>query len=519
MSALAVATATVLRHRRPRHARPWRAPVIVVFGAICVVASAIRFATLIRGGAPPTIDSGNWLAFGHAMLGEHIRSTSIVYPPVVPALVTAAVWLFGATHGVALAAVVASLAPGLGVFVALRVYGLHWMAVALAGLLVMAASTGEATAWGGFPQLLGIGAMVFFLIRLDIWSRRPSLPAALVAGLALADVAATSDIVFGAALVAGAVVIILRVSVCAPSGRVTNHDLLVGIALIAAPVLPFAPLYAHIGGAVVHSLGSRPTGARLGVRNVPSRVEFLYRDFVWFWRPVFIATVLTPLLLADRRREPVWVATTALLVTSGATAIVLGEDRFLYFLTPAMVLALGAWCLELGRHEDVFFRRAEAVVGALICIGFVVQSFTGLSLFRQQRRYYGILDPGLVAGISWIEEHTPRRAVVAVPPIRNAPLGWWVEGLGRRRTLLATPLRWLNYPDERRRASEANAIFSQAFPDAASLHLARADGADYLLLPLSSEVLDADRVSSYVAAHPEAVAFQDPTTVVVSLGG
>jgi hypothetical protein len=126
-----------------------------------------------------------------------------------------------------------------------------------------------------------------------------------------------------------------------------------------------------------------------------------------------------------------------------------------------------------------------------------------------------ILDPGLVSAIHWIDQHTARDAVIAVPPIRNAPTGWWVEGLGHRVSLPGSPLEWLNYPDERRRALLANAIFTQRFPDAAALGVAAHAGASFLLLPKSSDVLDVNRIDSYVGDHPAAVAFQDGTAMVL----
>ncbi len=83
---------------------------------LCALAVAsLRFVILRRGGAPPTIDAGNWLAFGDQILGNGVRSPTIVYPPLVPLLTKGFVSLFGLTNGVALLAALSSAAPAAGV--------------------------------------------------------------------------------------------------------------------------------------------------------------------------------------------------------------------------------------------------------------------------------------------------------------------------------------------------------------------------------------------------------------------
>jgi hypothetical protein len=53
---------------------------------------------------PSGIDAGNWLAYGHALLGSHSRSASLVYPPLVPALSVALATVWGPLTGVQLLA-------------------------------------------------------------------------------------------------------------------------------------------------------------------------------------------------------------------------------------------------------------------------------------------------------------------------------------------------------------------------------------------------------------------------------
>jgi hypothetical protein len=506
---------------QPRAAHLWRPsrtwPSTAVFLALCALAFVLRFVALTGHHAPPTIDAGNWLAYGHALLGEHIRSSTIVYPPLVPLLVSGATWLFGATTGVSLVAAACAVAPGLGAFVTARSAAGRWVSTLVGGLLLFVASTGEAAAWGGFPQLIGLGLLPLFVLAVDRWLRTALPSRAVVAGALLMCIAATSDIITGAAVVSAGAVVALRFTVCRTrsDSPVSLTVWVRGLLGLLVPCITFVPLYMRLVEAVFTSRGSEPSGARFALSDLPSHVDFLYRDFTSFWRAALIVTVLTPIFLADRRRQPLWVVSTSLVCSSAAIAVVLREDRFLYILPTAIVLALATWFEELARHRDRFFARVRTGCFVVLIAALGVQVVTGMRLFGAQRRYYMILDPGIVSAIRWVDRNTPRSALVAVPPIRNAPAGWWIEGLGHRESLLGSPLEWLNYPDERRRALLANAIFSQQFPDTSTLALAAHDGVSLLLLPRSSDVLDFDQIDRFIRDHPSAVAFKDSTTVVL----
>src|ERR1700752_1838811 len=90
------------------------------FVAVLVGLAVMRWKLLIRAAYPPGIDPGNWLAFGHAIAGEHIRSSSIVYPPVVPLLTLAASKAFGSLLGIQVLAEAASAIPAIGAYVVFR---------------------------------------------------------------------------------------------------------------------------------------------------------------------------------------------------------------------------------------------------------------------------------------------------------------------------------------------------------------------------------------------------------------
>ena len=485
----------------------------IVFAMACVGLAIMRAVVLMRGGAPATVDSGNWLAFGHALLGSHVRSSTIVYPPVVPLILTSVSSVFGARVAVGLVGAVSSLAPGAAVYWVLRRSELRWSAVALGVLVTAAGSTGESTAWGGFPQLLGLGGMVVALWLLDEWLTEPTWRRGLAAGAALFFVGATSDIAFGATLVCAVLVVGLRTLAGADTVNRASRTLRT-LPYVVLPMVPLIPLYSRLIQATRRT-GPDHVGAKLTLSEVPNAVEFLYRDLPWPWRLALVSAVVAPLLFADRWRDRLWIVATSLLATASVTTVVLHEDRFLYLLPLGVALGLGLWARELAWAPLPFMRRLRPALAAALAVFVVAQIVTGAHVFGAQRDYYGILDPGSTAAIEWISHNTPHDALIAAPTVRGAPLGWWVEGLGRRQSLLASALRWLNFPDEVRRARQANAVFTENFPNDATIARARHDGVDYVLVPLASEIVDPVRLREYVQLHPAQVAYRNRTAYVL----
>ena len=114
-----------------------------LFWAAVALALMVRYLVLASGGAPATIDSGNWLAFCDEIFGDGSRDSSITYPPLVPALASILTSLFGVASGIAVLGALSSLAPGLGVYRALGMVGLGRERVFPAVLLIGAGSVSD----------------------------------------------------------------------------------------------------------------------------------------------------------------------------------------------------------------------------------------------------------------------------------------------------------------------------------------------------------------------------------------
>ena len=499
--------------------------------------AAVRLVILIDPHAPAGIDGGNWLAFGRDLLGSDVRSSTIVYPPVVPLLVAAAVGVLGPVWGIATVAAVSSLAPGVAVYVVLRSEGLRWPAPVLATLVLAASVVGEPAAWGGYPQLLASGSAILFVWALD-GALRGRLPddrgarartrtPALVAGLLLAFTLATSHLVAVVAVLAGAATVAVHLLWLRDPERGVGSTVR-ALAWVALPSLPLVPLYVRLAG-VATSVADKDPATALGLGDLPGRLRILYPDVAAIGLVLLVAGMAAPLLLLDRRRCRLWIVTASSILGAVLAAALAREGRFLYLLPPAAALGVGLWLWDLGlgdlglgdqgRQEARFLSRARSVAVAALVVALAVQLVAGTREFRRQRDYYGILTPGLVAGIDWVRTRTPTSSVIAVGPIRDVPLAWWVEGLGRRPTLPASALRWLYFADERRRARVANDVFDVSFPSPAGMARACAAGADYALVATAWLGFSETGLAEVTSADPGAVVFADPDAVVLRTAG
>jgi hypothetical protein len=473
---------TVSTHTDGRTASIRHYPLLAdgLFVTFLVIVAIGRWVVMGESPLPPGTDGGNWLAHGHAIFGEHIRSSSIVYPPVVPLLVVAAASIWGPFLGMKIVALLSSLAPAVGAYTVLRLEKVGWVALLCAAFLAPASSTGEAMAWGGYPQLIAIGLMVVFLWSADKYLRSPNLRRGIITGGLLAAAAATNELVGGITVAAGIVLVLLHIGFRPARRPPTSYLRYAPFVLL--PIVSLIPIYLNLGIAFYNAYRSRPPGVNVNSLGVFASVEFLYRDFQVFWRVAIVLAVLVPVVLYSRRKTTLWMITSALAIPSVAIVFGLRELRFVYVLPPLAMLGLACWLKEL--DADWPWRRwlVPGTASALV-LALLAQLVLGLQFFSLQAAFYRVLTPGLVQSMDWIREHTSSDRRIAVSATYDPLiLGWWFEGLGRRRTVFDSNLAWLSNPDEHDRAVRAAYIFDRNINIDTARQRARKLGIDYILI-------------------------------------
>ena len=439
-------------------------------GALIVV-GFIRAAGLFEPGSPSGIDGGNWLAFGS------FDRPGLAYPPVVPALFAALVWIFGAVTATAIAGTVALIAPSLSVLSLLAWAG-HARTGALAGLAVISSGAiGEVAAWGGYPQLLATAFMIIALTAAAHWHHGAGRASLLIFAGGFSSAVATSHLV---ALVGLAAVVLIIASATVLERASLRRAVAVG----AIAVTPFLLLFSTYAALVTLS-GEPVVGQADDTQRVLGAVWPVYFAIVVSVPIALALTHLRPALAGELRPrdQALLRAVTGAGVTWLLAYLVTREPRLLYDLNVLAILgAAAAVPVVLSIVRSTGGRRLIAAVafGAI-----VATSATGMAAFPNHVAYYRVLSPDRFESIEWLAKNVPRKPhSIVVADVAGVAIGWWVEGLIGEETLYASDLRWLRFPSERDRARKANLfLYRSGFPTGSSASTARQDGIAYVFLP------------------------------------
>lgn len=476
-----------------------------LFWAVAATMVVIRYVVFASDGAPPTIDAGNWLAFGDSLLGGDVRDSSISYPPVVPAGVSAAVGIFGLTGGVSLFASLSAIAPGCGVFHALGrlEFGRSRLFPALA--LLGVGSVGEAASWGGFPQLIAMGLLPIVVVLVSEFVEAPGRATSLMAGSAVMLMLATSHFVAPVAVVAG--VVLVGVKVVAMRSAAPLVAVLRWLPLLILPSIWLVGTYIDLIDAVFVDPNPFSDLDNLSTSNFFDRLEGIYVDAPILWRVLVPLTVVSPFISWSSGRSSLVGVVRAMFVALAFVVIITREGRYLYLIPTLSMLSVALWLAEAQRRGVRIDRggfRQTALVGVAGLV-IVAQMFAGIRQLDNQRYFYTAMSPGLVLAIDAARSNTTPDEVVAIPSVRGAPVGWWVEALAARKVVYGSPLRWLNFSDEVRRATVANEIFMPDFPTDERDELLDAAGVAVVILPRAWEWLELDEVLAWVEAKGHAM--------------
>lgn len=458
-------------------------PGILFIGLLALLAGA-RWVVLASHDGPPGMDPGNWLAFGNALLGHSVRDTAIVYPPLIPLLSVASVRVFGVQSGLDVLAMLASLAPGVGLFVLLRASGLRYLAVAAATVLSASSSVGEAAAWGGYPQLLSLGFLFALLgcVRLLLITTR--LRSAFASAMLLLGALASNELIGVAAVVTSSLFAVYHVLVLRPASGWSPRRAVASAAIVVAPSVVLIPTYVTLVAAV---LGAHQALARtgLGTPALMGAVAFQFRDLPWFWLVAVAGSIFSALTFPRWARDPAIAGGWVLLCTTLLLVLGTAEPRFMYLL-PAAALASSVGLIGAAQRRFQLPRPARVALAsgcALLC---GAAALAGLRYFEGQVTFYGPLSPSDAESLIWLRDSTPTDSVVAVTRAgADFTLGWWVEGVAERHAVYDADLGNLNYADERARALLAQSIFAPGSTLGAMCARAETRGITYLFLAKS----------------------------------
>ncbi|HUP86162.1 MAG TPA: hypothetical protein VM143_10890 [Acidimicrobiales bacterium] len=476
-----------------------------LFGLIVVGMGAFWLVKLLDPWSPVGGDPGNWLALGNETFGISIRSRSIAYPPLVPLVVAVAARLAPLVPALAVIACASGLAPAVAAYHVVRPHRLGVAGALLCGLLLPGPFTTEVMNWGGYPQLLGLALGLAAVAAFDRAVRRDGFGPLLVLAVTWMGVVATSHL---AAVVTAAWLAVLGIVHLATerTRRSVRRTAICAVVVIAA-FGPFLPVYVRLAAG---ALSTTLVEAREPSLSLIAGSGFVFRELWPLWLLALIVATVSPLVAYLRRDSALWRITVA--TGGGSLVLVTAVPGFRFFYPLPIPVLLGLALVVLA-VRDSWARWASPVLAAAF---FAVAAIAGASSFSSYRMFYDLWPSGLVEGAEWVRASTPTDSVVVVPSRRGLPIGWWMEGLGQRRTLVGSDARWLVFDDERERASASNEILS-----APTLEQVRARaacrGVDTLFLPHDGDLPPAVRAEMLFATADDGRIYANAAVVIIAV--
>jgi len=450
--------------------------VLVGIGVVLILLWRWSLVTTFPG--PIGVDSGNWLRLGQAMLGR-IDIQDVVAPPLVPMIAGLLEVAVGPLATSRLLPVAASVAPTLGLWWVLRDVRRDVPAALAALAVAFVTPTAAAFAWGGVPQLLGLG-----LLPIALWTAARAAVSAsrrtwLLAGSWAALVGLTSTLV--TVLLAAGVTALLAVALLR-----TGRTALSGALAASAPLVPVAGLYAIILSRM--SLPDGRTTAATGMRALQHGLGEPHTTWL-----ILLGLLALTLLTTVNRRETT--PAMLLLVALAAVAVAglqLGDVRFIAGV-PSAIAAGTVLVRPSGRSATAL--RVASLGGLLLLVP------TGVATQATQLGFYAQFAPArILDDVDRIAELVPTDATVAVPPVAGAPAGWWLEARGID-AAVASRSDWLSFPGERAAAEEVLRVFSaDRWPHEGAAAAACAAGAPWLYVPDAWGGMDAAALARELTA-------------------
>ncbi|MBI2855960.1 MAG: hypothetical protein HYX93_03840 [Chloroflexi bacterium] len=430
--------------------------------ALLSAISLHRWALMAVETAPPGSDGGNWLAFSAELFGHQVKAAHSTYPPVFPFLLRWFAMFLPDLTALKVLGLLSAAFVSVPVYLLLRASIHPILAASLAGVSVAADYPAGVLAWGGYPQLLGVG---FLVLAVYLLLRALRTGHVVHYGASALFVALTvSTHLLAAALLLFAVATVLIINVYTRWGSATwrlvapqRRRLLlwgIGVAIILLPLVPF---YARMVGL----MDGNPTNPH-GFSFLRALTELnLWHIQYYMWASVAVACLPVVLAVLVYRRSMLAEAAAALSVAGLLVLALQSEIRSVHLVQVGLVLAVGVTlssAIEYG-HGQLSAGKRRMLNAATIAL--VAAFLTGATLFGELRinddfQWYSVLDGPALEAMDWIREHKlPGDRAVANQTPREGIYGWWVEGYAGVPTYLAVDTRWLSFREEKEQAEIA----------------------------------------------------------------
>lgn len=426
---------------------------LIVLLSIGTAVAIVRWAIFSPHVAPPGSDGGQWLAFGHQLLGGgDVRAGFDSYPPVVPLVTEVASRVLPPMTALKIIGAMASLAIAAPLYLLARRVLDPLRAALVALLVIVAPYHTEVLTFGGYPQLAGTAFMIAALVSADIalsgrgsnsprWTRLAApLLAGVFTGLTVAThILVSIELVVAMAALAGVHAWAARVP---PWNWLRGRSRAVVLFLIPALLLSAAALPAYVDYATAAER-VRTSPINLSVGQVGDWLRSAWRWEFVLWGVAVLALVPLGARLALAGRDRVAILGFAFLGMAVVGVSFGHELRFLQALELGVVLLItsvaGAAVRSGSRGSPRGGVGVGLVAGVSLVVVFAAVLATGMRRAVISYNWYSVVtNPVLDAMTDLRDRDAPAGAIaVASGAERGHNYGWWIEGYAHIPTYMA----------------------------------------------------------------------------------
>jgi hypothetical protein len=425
---------------------------LIVLVSIGTAVAIVRWAIFSPNVAPPGSDGGQWLAFGHRLLGGgDVRAGLDSYPPVVPFVTEVASRVLPPMTALKIIGAGASLGiAGPLYLLARRV--LDPLRAALVALLVIVAPYHtEVLTFGGYPQLAGTAFMIVALVSAHVAlsersnsTSRIRWAAPLLAGVFTGLTVATHilvaiELVVAMAALTGAHAWAARAR---PWSCFRGRSRAVLLFLVPALLVSAAALPAYVDYATaaerVHT-----SPINLSVGQVGDWLRSAWRWEFLLWGVAVLALVPLGAWLVLAGRDRVAVLGLAFLGMAMVGVAIVHELRFLQALELGVVLltasVAGAAVRSGSRGPLGVGGGAGLVASVSLVVVFAAVLAAGMRRSVISYHWYSVVtNPVLDAMTDLRDREVPPGAIAVTSGAeRGHNYGWWIEGYAHIPTYMA----------------------------------------------------------------------------------
>ena len=417
----------------------------------------------------PGTDGGNWIALSKEMFGDSIKASKVHYPPVSLFILLAFNIFLSDLASLTCLAFLSLSTLLVSVFLFSRsLTGIYW-AVIVSILYISVGFNLEILSWGGYPQLLAQGFLVFHLMYFSRFINGSGIKYLLLS-VFFATLCTGTHIGVSLILCVSTLTLTCLIIIEKPKhvSKLIKRQLQWGFLTLVTSA-PFVPVFWNS----LNGIETRNWNLQnFSHTDIETLLQSVFRQWdhgqinILIIGSIFVFILI--IVLVDNRIKENY-KYKSLIISSVILFVITLEVRVLSVLFIGICIAIICNSItisnNLGRLKvtHLLARCMYPLVISTITIIVVIQIYHSINYAKTLSNYYRVLTYDSLQAIEYINSSNTNDATIISTGNRNyMPYSWWIEGLAEARVFSATDVRNFSFKEEKAQVAVANHFMRDA---------------------------------------------------------